>query len=300
MRDMLERLQTISVEQEVYEPDCYGPEYDIDKTTLSHQVVLFENSSTIDKILKEAHSIRREISLLHLEVERLTKHNERFATSVRRLTLLKKDSDSIAKGIQQRGEALYGRLQALGKESSQLEEKEGHNSAVSRIARAQYETLTRTFHAVMGDYNEAEETQRSTCRGRIQRQASIVGTEITDEQLDELVDKGGEGWTELSQSLQTEGARSCRWALCEIKGRHKELVALEARLREVHELFLNMAMLVEEQGSMLNNIESNVCNTEEYVEKGNVDIKRALRYKKKNPFLHCCPCLPCWRNNQTF
>ncbi len=300
MRDMLERLQTISEEQEDYEPDFYGHEYDVDKVTLSQQAVVFENSYAIDDILKEAHSIRKEISLLHLEVERLGLHNERFGTSVRRLTLLKKDSDSIARRIQQRGETLHARLQALGKESSKLQETEGPNSAVSRIAQVQYATLTRAFHAAMSDYNKAEEVQRTTCRERIQRQAAIMGNEISDKQLDVMVDKGGEGWSELSQSLQTPGIRSSRWAMCEIKGRHKELVELEARLKDVHDLFLQMATLVEEQGSMLNNIEANVCSTEEYIEKINVHIKKALHYKRKNPFHQCCPCLPCWRHNQTF
>ncbi|XP_054474850.1 syntaxin-11-like [Anoplopoma fimbria] len=297
MRDMLERLQTISEEQEDYEPEFYGPEYDVDKETLPQQAVMFENTSTIDNILREALSIRKELSLLHLEVERLRINNERFGSSVRRLTLLKKDSDSIARGIQQRGGALYLRLQALGKESSQLEEKEGPNSAVSRIARAQFDTLSRFFRDAMSDYNEAEEMQRNACRRRIKRQASILGTEISDDQLDVMVDKGGEGWSELSQSLQTQGARSSRWALCEIKGRHKQLVELEVRLNEVHELFLDMAVLVEEQGSMLNNIEAHVVGTQEHTEKINVHIKKALQYKRKNPFKQCCPCLPCWKHN---
>ncbi|XP_029281338.1 syntaxin-11-like [Cottoperca gobio] len=298
MRDMLERLQTISEEQEDYDPEFYGPEYDVDKVALSQQAVVFENSSDIDNILEEAHSIRKAISLLHLEVERLSTHNERFGTSMRRLTLLKKDSDCIARGIQQRGEALYGRLQALDKDSSQLQEREGPNSAVSRIARTQYDTLTRAFHNAMSDYNKAEDMQRKTCRGRIQRQASIMGTDITDDQLDVMVDKGGEGWAELSQSLETQGARSSRWAMCELKGRHKELVELEVRLKEVHELFLQMAMMVEEQGSMVNNIEVNVCRTQDHVDKINVHIKKALDYKRKNPFQQCCSCLPCWRHNQ--
>lgn len=294
MRDMLERLQTISEEKDEYEPEFYGPEHDVDRVALSQQAVVFESSSAIDDILREAHSIRKEISLIHLEVERLSAHNERFGTSMRRLTLLKKDSDCIARKIQQRGEALCARLEALGKESTQLEEKEGPNSAVSRIARVQCDTLTHTFHAVMNDYNKAEEMQRIACRKRIQRQASILGTDITDEQLDVMVHKGGEGWAELSHALQTQGAHSSRWALCEIKGRHKELVELEARLKEVHELFLHMAMLVEEQGSMINNIEANVCRTQEYVEVININIKTAIKYKKKNPFLQCCSCLPCW------
>ncbi|TMS12186.1 syntaxin-11 [Larimichthys crocea] len=299
MRDMLERLHTISEENDTGSEFC-GPEYDEDKLSLSHEAVIFENTSEIDDILKEAHSLRKEISLLQLEVERLNTHNERYATSVNRLTLLKKDSDSIAKRIQQRGEALYNRLQALGDEKKQLEVKEGPNSAVSRIARVQYDTLTRAFHDVMNEYNEAEEMQKKTCRGRIQRQASIMGAQITDDQLDVIVDKGGEGWDELSQSLQIPGGRSSRWAMCEIKGRHRELVDLEARLKEVHNLFRDMAMLVEEQGCKINTIEANVCATVEYVDKVNDEMKKALQYRRRNPFLHCCPCLPCWRHNQTF
>lgn len=295
MRDMLERLQTIREEQEDNESDLCEQEYEEDKLKWSQEAVMFERPSAIEGILEEVHSMRKEISLLNLEVERLSTHNERFGTSVHRFTILKKDSDAIAKRIQQRGEALYARLQALGKQSSQLEEKEGPGSAVSRITRAQYDSLTRAFHAAMGDYNKAEEMQRSICRGRIKRQASILGTEMTDEHLDELVEKGCEGWAELSQSLQTNSGKSCRWAMCEIKGRHKELVDLETRMKEVHDLFLDMAMLVEEQGCALNNIEANVCGTQEYIEKINVHIKTALQYKKKNPFKQCCPCLPCWR-----
>ncbi|KAL6095941.1 stx11 [Pungitius sinensis] len=296
MRDMLQRLQTLREEQEDYKPEFYGDEYDVDKGTLSRQAVMFENTSLIDNILKEAQFIRKEISLLDSEVERLAINNERFGTSVRRLTLLKKDSDSFARVIQQRGGALHTRLQALGQESGQLEEREGPNSAVSRIARAQHDTLSHLFRKAMNNYHEAEEMQRSACRQRIKRQASIIGTEITDEQLDGMVDKGGEGWTELSQSLQ--GARSTRWAMCEIKGRHKELVELEVRLKEVHDLFLDMAMLVEEQSSKVNNIEANVCGILEYTEKITVNIKRALQYKRKNPCHQCCPCLPCWNPNQ--
>lgn len=296
---MLERLQTISEEAEEKEPDLFCPEYDVDKKSLTQEAVVFESSTAIEKVLKEAQSIRKELTLLHLEVERLIGHNERFGTSMRRLTLLKKDSDRIARGIQERAEALYSRLQALKEWSQSLEEKEGLHGAGTRISRAQYESLTHDLNEIMSEYNEAEEMQKTTCRKRIQRQASILGSEISDKELDDIVDKGGEGWADLSQSLQNPSGRTSRWALCEIKGRHKELVELEARMKEIQELFMQMAMLVEEQGCMLNNIEANVCKTEEHVEKINAHINKALRYKRKNPFLQCCSCLPCWGFNRS-
>ncbi|XP_014000700.1 syntaxin-11-like [Salmo salar] len=196
----------------------------------------------MDSILEEAHSIRQEISLLHLEVESLVKHNERIGTTVHSLTIIKHDSNSITRGIHQHGEALYVRLQALGVQSCELEEKHGPNAAMSRIANTQHANLTQAFHATIAGYNQVEEAQREMWSSRFQRQASIMGKEVTEKQLDTLTENGGEGWGELSQSLQTEG-QSSRWALCEIKGRQKELVELETRLREVHDLFQQMAML---------------------------------------------------------
>lgn len=294
MRDMLERLKTISEEQEGHQSKLSEHDEYEDKETFPQQAVIFENSSTMDNILKEAHTIRKEISLLGLEVQRLNVNNERYATTVSRFSILKKDSDVIARRIQHQGETVYAHLQALSKKSKQLE-KESANSAVCRIARAQHDTLTHAFQSAMSDYNKAEEKQRKICRERIQRQASILGKDISDEQLDALVDKRGEGWTALSQDLHTHGIGSCRTALSDIKGRHKELVELETRLKEVHELFLQMGTLVEEQGSILNSVEVSVCRTQEYIEKINYNVQKAIEYKKKNPFLQCCPCLPCWR-----
>ncbi|KAM4713674.1 syntaxin-11-like [Anableps anableps] len=300
MRDMLVRLQTISEEQEDYEPELIGPEYDVDKKTLTQEAVIFDDSPDMDEILKVSHSIRKDISMLSLEVQRLRIHNERYGTTVRRLTLLKRDSDSIARGIQHQAESVHAHIQDLGKECSRLEEKNGPNAAVTRIARTQYDTLIRSFHDIMSKYHKIEEKQRSTCRTRLQRQASIMGAELSEEDLNDLVDKGGEGWSKLSQSLCQDGNLSCRAALCNIKGRHKELMDLEARLKEVHKLFLQMAILVEEQGSLVENIQLNVCKTEEYIEDVNCKLKRAMVYKKKNPCLQCCPWLPCWKQNTAF
>ncbi|RVE55787.1 hypothetical protein OJAV_G00229970 [Oryzias javanicus] len=298
MRDMMERLQTLAEEEEEEDKDsgCFVPEYDADKGSLPLEAVIFERSNTMEEVLHEASLIRKDLSLVSLEVVRLKNHNERYMTSVSRFSLLKRDSDSIAKGIQHRGELVYKRIQALGDRANELEKLEGGNSAVSRIARVQYDTLAFAFRSAMENYNGAEEKQREICRARIQRQASLIGKHVNEDQLNELVNKGGEGWTELCQSVQPQSALSCRSALREIKSRHSELVNLEARLREIHEMFLQMSVLVEEQGALLNSIETYVGKTEEHVEKADGKFKAALRHKKKNPFLQCCPCLPCWNN----
>ncbi|KAK1894052.1 Syntaxin-11 [Dissostichus eleginoides] len=58
-----------------------------------------------------------------------------------------------------------------------------------------------------------------------------------------------------------------------MENRQRELLELEQRIREIHDLFAQMASLVEEQGFMLDNIQANVGATQDYVAKANVQIK---------------------------
>uniref|UniRef100_A0A668AB03 Syntaxin 11a n=1 Tax=Myripristis murdjan TaxID=586833 RepID=A0A668AB03_9TELE len=90
-------------------------------------------------------------------------------------------------------------------------------------------------------------------------------------------------WNVFSENLLTDG-RTARSALTEIENRHKELLELEGRIKDIHDLFFHMAMLVEEQGCMLENIEANVCATQDYVVKSTAHIRKAVKYKKNNPY----------------
>ncbi|NXX52596.1 STX2 protein, partial [Scopus umbretta] len=52
-------------------------------------------------------------------------------------------------------------------------------------------------------------------------------------------------------------------------------------IRELHEMFMDMAMFVETQGEMVNNIEKNVMNASDYVEHAKEETKKAVKYQSK-------------------
>lgn len=293
MRDRLSELQTFTSKAAGEEP---GPEASRvpapeDEEELVQHAVVFEGGDVMDGIYKEAQMMRKEMVLLKMDVKRLGKQNTRFLTSVRRISSIKRDSNALGRDIKAKGEAIYARLENLGKLSKEVEETHGPASAVARMVRSQYVSLTRTFHEAMSEYNEAEMMQRENCKTRIQRQAEIMGKEVTREQIDEMIETGK--WNVFSDNLLLEG-KSARSALSELENRHKELLELEGRIRDIQELFFQMATLVEEQGCMLDNIEANVSATQDYVVKASGQIKQAVKYKKNNPCkkLFCC-CFPC-------
>ncbi|KAG9336203.1 hypothetical protein JZ751_002550, partial [Albula glossodonta] len=290
MRDRLSDLQAAAQASHV-EKGSEGKEDEDDEGELEQQAVVFQGEGIMDNVFKEVQSMRKEIVLLKTDVKRLGKQNTRFITSVRRISSIKRDSNAIARDIKSRGEAVHKRLQKLGALNKELEDQHGPNAALVRMVRAQYVGLTRSFHEAMSDYNHAEEVQRENCKNRIQRQVGIMGREVTGEQIEEMIETGK--WNVFSENLLTDG-RTARSALNEIENRHKELLDLESRIRDIHDLFLQLAILVEEQGSMLENIEANVSSTQNYVMESTMQIKKAVKYKKSNPCkkLFCC-CFPC-------
>lgn len=285
MRDRTSELQTFKpAVEENHNPTTEDED-------LEQQAIVFEGEDVMDGIYRDAQAMRKEMQLLKLDVKRLGKQNTRFLTSVRRISSIKRDSNALGRDIKARGEAIYTRLGKLGKLSKELEEEHGPTSALSRMVRSQFISLTNAFHDAMSEYNEAEMVQRENCKTRIQRQAEIMGKEVSREQIDEMIETGK--WNVFSDNLLLEG-RTARSALNEIETRHKELLELEGRIRDIHDLFSQMALLVEEQGCMLDNIEANVGATQDYVVKATVQIKKAVKYQKNNPckklFCCCCPC----------
>ncbi|XP_072221244.1 syntaxin-11a [Leuresthes tenuis] len=294
MRDRLGELQTIvskPAEEEYKSEGNQNPDTEDNEELLEQHAIVFEGEDVMDSIYKEAQTMRKEMLLLKMDVKRLGKQNTRFLTSVRRISSIKRDSSALGRDIKARGEAIYARLEKLGKLSKEMEEEHGSTSAVARMVRSQYVSLTSAFHMAMSEYNEAEMAQRENCKTRIQRQAEIMGKEVSREQIEEMIETGK--WNVFSDNLLLEG-RTARSALNEIENRHKELLELEGRIRDIHELFFQMARLVEDQGCMLDNIEANVGATQDYVVKASAQIKKAVKYKKNNPCkkLFCC-CFPC-------
>lgn len=291
MRDRLCEIQTFTSRSAEEERRSEEDHTDPDEDHVEHHVIVFEGEDEVDRIYKEAHMMRKDMTQLKLDVKRLGKQNTRFLTSVRRISSIKRDSNALGRDIKASAENIYTRLERLGKRSKELEEQHGSTSALARIVRSQYLSLTTAFHDAMSDYNEAEMVQRENCKTRIQRQAEIMGKEVSREQIDEMIETGK--WNVFSDNLLLEG-RTARSALTEIENRHKELLELESRIRDIHELFFQLNLLVEQQGSMVDNIETNVCATEDYVAKAAIQIKKAVKYKKNNPCkkLFCC-CFPC-------
>ncbi|CAK7341457.1 unnamed protein product [Dovyalis caffra] len=70
--------------------------------------------------------------------------------------------------------------------------------------------------------------------------------------------------------------------LAEIQERHDAVRELERKLLELQQIFLDMAVLVDAQGDLLDNIESQVSNAVDHVQSGNVALQKAKKLQRNS------------------
>uniref|UniRef100_A0A8D3CJM4 Syntaxin 2 n=1 Tax=Scophthalmus maximus TaxID=52904 RepID=A0A8D3CJM4_SCOMX len=148
-----------------------------------------------------------------------------------------------------------------------------------RIQKTQHTVLSRKFVEVMTQYNETQVFFRERSKGRIRRQLEITGRVTTNEELEVMLESGNPS---IFTSDIISDSQITRQALNEIESRHQDIMRLESSIRELHTMFMDMAMLVETQGDMVNNIENNVSNAAEYILRAKEETKKAVRYQKKS------------------
>ncbi|KAM4715537.1 syntaxin-4 isoform 1-T1 [Anableps anableps] len=147
-----------------------------------------------------------------------------------------------------------------------------------RMQRTQHGVLSKEFVELMGHCNTIQAQYRDRNVERIQRQLKITGTNVTDEELDSMLESGQ---TDVFTQNILIDAKATKQALNEIESRHDEILKLERSIRELHEMFQYLAMEVEAQGEMVNRIENNINQSSNYVEKAKTNIEQAVTYQRK-------------------
>ncbi|CAL8107270.1 unnamed protein product [Calicophoron daubneyi] len=158
----------------------------------------------------------------------------------------------------------------------EFDENSDKSSADLRIRKTQYSTISRNFIEVMTDYNKAQVAFRDACKNRIKRQMEIAEKKISNEELEDMLESGNPAI--FTQEIMTD-TQQAKQSLADIEARHQDIMKLEKSIKELHDMFMDMAMLVESQGEMIDRIEYNVEQAVDYIESAKADTKKAVKYQ---------------------
>lgn len=165
-------------------------------------------------------------------------------------------------------------------------EPDSVQSSDYRIRKNMHATLTKKFIDVMQDYQDRQTKYKKKYEDMCKRQYRIVKPNATDDELQQVIENGGQQiFTDHMLSTRSQKAED---ALKDVQDKHKDIQKLEASIQELHQLFVDLSVLVESQGEMLDNIENSVSTSLAYTKTGVIELEKANEYAKKSRKKMCC------------
>ena len=128
-------------------------------------------------------------------------------------------------------------------------------------------------------------------QGNVRRQLEIVKPDVTDEEIDTVLRADGSSNRVMRSAILRNSADPIKDAYAHAADRYQDVLKLEQSVAELHQLFLDFALLTEQQGEALDQIEYQVRAAGEYVESGNADIRYAIKYQTELRRRYCCCCV---------
>lgn len=226
-------------------------------------------------------------------VQRATKKIERI-TNARTMSVDEDEDAKLSRALGPLVDRTNAKIRATRDSLARMAaENESHNgSGDARIRDNLCSTMTRKFGDVCRDYSQAQEQHKEEILGNVKRQLEIVKPDVTEEEIDTVLRADDGSNRVLRSAILRNSTDPIKDAYAHAADRYQDVLKLEQSVAELHQLFLDFALLTEQQGEALDQIEYQVRAAGEYVESGNADIRFAIKYQTQLRRRKCCCCVP--------
>ncbi|KAG2201814.1 hypothetical protein INT47_004371 [Mucor saturninus] len=229
--------------------------------------------STTEGYLAEVDAITADIKAINHNIELISELHDSSLVSINEKQW-KQNSNQLSQFVNDTSSMntnIKNRIKAL--ESSNA--KHPKNSDLN-IRRAQASRVKKEFITCIQRYKDVEAAFNQKYRQRVARQIKIVKQDVTEEELDAIMDSDQQNQIFAQSLMQNSRSGQAKAVLSEVQTRHDDIKRIQKTILELAQLFEDMQMMVEEQGETITQIESHAQNAETDVEQGVKHIDRAI------------------------
>mmetsp|Transcript_5352 Transcript_5352/g.15296 ORF Transcript_5352/g.15296 Transcript_5352/m.15296 type:complete len:323 (+) Transcript_5352:2284-3252(+) len=221
-----------------------------------------KNASDMDQFYAQVSVIKALMADIKDLQARLEANNERTKTAVRTAQVheLREKMQQDANTISKEAEQIKSYLKQLDAENAAAMKKKGQGkgTASERTRTAVTGALKKKLKESMDEFQELRERLMADYRETVERRVyTVTGEHASEEQIDNMIDEG-EGEMIFQKAIMEQGRGYVMDTVAELRERRDAVLELERSLLELHQVFLDMAVLVEAQGQMIDNIENQV------------------------------------------
>ncbi|CAI5463791.1 unnamed protein product, partial [Closterium sp. Yama58-4] len=196
------------------------------------------------------------------------------------------DIDDVLKVAQ----AIKRQIEALDRANLESRKTPGceEGTGTDRTRMSITTTMKRKLKELMNEFQDLRSKFQSEYREVVERRYyTVTGKRADSETIDTLIETG-DSESIFQKAIQEQGRGQLMDTLAEIQERHSAVQDIEKQLLELHQIFMDMAVLVESQGELLDNIEVQVGQAVDHVQHGTKQLVEARKTQLNTRKWICC------------
>ncbi|KAG6750729.1 hypothetical protein POTOM_045238 [Populus tomentosa] len=243
--------------------------------------------SNLGMFLEEAENVKKEMGSIREILDQLQEANEESKT-LHKPEALKSLRNKINTGIvtvQKKARSIKSQLEEMDRANAANRRLSGYKEGtpIYRTRIAVTNGLRKKLKELMMDFQGLRQKMMTEYKDTVGRRYFTVTGEYPDEEvIDKIISDGSGGEEFLKRAIQEHGKGKVLETVVEIQDRHDAAKEIEKSLLELHQVFLDMAVMVEAQGEQMDDIEHHVLNASHYVKDGTKELKSAKGYQKSS------------------
>ncbi|XP_057466627.1 syntaxin-related protein KNOLLE-like [Actinidia eriantha] len=281
MNDLMTKsfISYVDLKKEALKDLEAGPDPDLEMTGPA------QTAQNLGPFLEDAEKVKNEMGSIRAVLGRIHESNEE-GKSLHKPEALKALRHSISTDV-------VAVLRAARSIKAQLEEMDranvvarrapecGEGTPVDRARTAVTNGLRKKLRELMMEFQGLRQKMMAEYKETVGRRYFTVTGENPDEEvIEKIISSGGEEF--LQRAIQEHGRGKVLETVVEIQDRHDAAKEVEKSLLELHQVFLDMAVMVEAQAEQLDDIHHHVINAAQYVNGGANNLKTAKRYQRSS------------------
>ncbi|XP_031103088.1 syntaxin-132-like [Ipomoea triloba] len=245
-----------------------------------------QSDSGLESFNKQIQEVEKQVDKLSYLLKSLKDANEesKAVTKASAMKAIRKRMEKDVNEVGKTARNVKGKIEAINKDNMANRQKPGcgKGTSVDRSRINLTNSLAKKFKDVMTEFQALRQRIDDEYREVVERRViTVTGTRPDEETINKLIETGNSEQI-FQKAIQETGKGQVLNTLEEIQERHDAVKEIERKLLDLHQIYLDIAVVVESQGDFLDNIESQVRNAVDHVHMGTDALQTAKNLQRKS------------------